>query len=134
MKTLVQVLFLNNHLSGCLPYEIGFLKIVTVFDVGFNQLTGLIPHSFACLAKMQLLNLAQNLFYGLVPEMVYTSPNMVNLYLSYNYFAKVSPECRKLIMRNALGVRMNWSLESSMVPFVDVLLNYGMGRGHTTLN
>ena len=114
LKTLVEVLFLNNQLSGYLPYEIGFLKIATAFDVGFNQLMVPIPHSFAYLAKMQLLNLAQNLFYGPVPEMVCTLPNLVNLSLSYNYFAQVSPECRKLIMRNALGVRMNCILDLSM--------------------
>ena len=110
-KTLVEVLFLNNQLSGCLPYEIGLLKIATVFDVGFNQLTGPIPHSFACLDKMQELNLAQNQFYGPVPEMVCTLRNLVNLSLSYNYFTQVGPECRKLIKSNRLDVRMNCILD-----------------------
>ncbi|XP_057494623.1 uncharacterized protein At4g06744-like isoform X3 [Actinidia eriantha] len=110
-KTLVEVLFLNNQLSGCLPYEIGLLKIATVFDVGFNQLTGPIPHSFACLDKIQELNLAQNQFYGPVPEMVCTLRNLVNLSLSYNYFTQVGPECRKLIKSNRLDVRMNCILD-----------------------
>nr|CAD1824927.1 unnamed protein product [Ananas comosus var. bracteatus] len=33
-NTLLEVLFLNNLLSGCLPYEIGLLKKATVFDAG----------------------------------------------------------------------------------------------------
>ncbi|KAF7811012.1 uncharacterized protein G2W53_031988 [Senna tora] len=39
-ETLMEVLFLNNHLTGCVPYEIGFLTKLTVLDAGNNQLTG----------------------------------------------------------------------------------------------
>ncbi|KAL2477280.1 Leucine-rich repeat (LRR) family protein [Forsythia ovata] len=67
-KTLIEVLFLNNQLSGCLPCEIGLLGKTRVFDVSRNFLTGPIPQSFACLFKMEILNLANNQFYGPVPE------------------------------------------------------------------
>ncbi|KAI3525430.1 hypothetical protein L1887_04211 [Cichorium endivia] len=106
--TLLEVLFLNNQLTGCLPYEIGLLKKSTVFDVGFNQLTGPIPHSFQCLQKMELLNLAQNKFYGDVPEAVCSQlPNLSNFTLSYNYFTQVGPQCRKLIKNGVLDIKMN---------------------------
>ncbi|KAG5581543.1 hypothetical protein H5410_052170 [Solanum commersonii] len=106
-KSLREVLFLNNQLTGCLPYEIGLLSKATVFDVSKNQLTGKIPHSFGCLAKMEILNLAQNQFYGAVPELVCKLCNLKNLTLSYNYFTEVGPECKKLIQKKVLDVRMN---------------------------
>lgn len=106
-KTLREVLFLNNQLSGCLPYEIGLLNKATVFDVSNNQLTGKIPQSFGCLAKMQILNLARNQFYGPVPELVCKLSNLKNLTLTYNYFTEVGPECKKLIQKKVLDVRMN---------------------------
>ncbi|KAJ0700666.1 putative leucine-rich repeat domain superfamily [Helianthus annuus] len=110
-NTLLEVLFLNNQLTGCLPYQIGLLKKATVFDVGFNMLHGPIPHSFQCLEKMELLNLAGNKFNGVVPEEVCSLPNLSNFTLSYNYFTQVGPQCRKLIKKGVLDVRMNCILD-----------------------
>ncbi|KAM0025055.1 putative leucine-rich repeat domain superfamily [Helianthus debilis subsp. tardiflorus] len=110
-NTLLEVLFLNNQLTGCLPYQIGLLKKATVFDVGFNMLHGPIPHSFQCLEKMELLNLAGNKFNGVVPEAVCSLPKLMNFTLSYNYFTQVGPQCRKLIKNGVLDVRMNCILD-----------------------
>ncbi|XP_023729696.1 uncharacterized protein At4g06744 [Lactuca sativa] len=106
-NTLLEVLFLNNQLTGCLPYEIGLLRKSTVFDVGFNDLTGLIPHSLQCLEKMELLNLAHNKFYRIVPESVCSLPNLLNFTVSYNYISQVGPKCRELIKKGILDVKMN---------------------------
>nr|KYP42569.1 Uncharacterized protein At4g06744 family [Cajanus cajan] len=73
-STLVEVLLLNNLLTGCLPYEIGFLGNVTLFDAGGNLLTGPIPWSFGCLKKVEQLNLARNFLYGQVPEVDLVDP------------------------------------------------------------
>uniref|UniRef100_A0A2N9H588 Leucine-rich repeat-containing N-terminal plant-type domain-containing protein n=1 Tax=Fagus sylvatica TaxID=28930 RepID=A0A2N9H588_FAGSY len=106
-NTLLEVLFLNNKLNGCLPYEIGYLKKSTVFDVGGNLLTGPIPQSFGCLAKMELLSLANNQFYGTIPESLCKLPNAYNFSLSYNFFTQVGPWCRRLIRARRLDVRRN---------------------------
>ncbi|XP_057419394.1 uncharacterized protein At4g06744 [Lotus japonicus] len=109
-KTLTEVLFLGNQFDGCLPYEIGYLKRATVFDVSNNHLTGPIPQSFACLEKIRFLNLAQNKFYGKVPESVCVLPgirNNGNFSLSDNYFTEVGPECWKLIKSKVLDVSKN---------------------------
>ncbi|KAM3742839.1 hypothetical protein ACB098_07G098600 [Castanea mollissima] len=111
--TLIEVLFLSNSLTGCLPYEIGLLIYATVFDVSCNQLIGPIPLSFQCLFKIELLVLAQNQFYGEVPEAVCKLPNLLNFSLSYNYFTQVGPICRKLIDKKILDVRMNCILDLS---------------------
>ncbi|KAM0011894.1 putative leucine-rich repeat domain superfamily [Helianthus debilis subsp. tardiflorus] len=110
-NTLLEVLFLNNKLTGCLPYQIGLLKKATVFDVGSNSLTGPIPLSFQCLRKMELLNLARNKFHGEVPEAVCGLPGLSNFTVSYNYFTQVGPQCRKLIKNGVLDVKMNCILD-----------------------
>lgn len=108
LSTLTEVLFLNNQLTGCLPYEIGFLQEATVFDAGNNQLTGPLPFSLSCLEKVELLNLAGNLLFGMVPEVVCGElGNLVNFSLSDNYFTNVGPLCRILIQRGVLDVRNN---------------------------
>ncbi|KAK4284556.1 hypothetical protein QN277_001373 [Acacia crassicarpa] len=109
-KTLTEVLFLGNQFSGCLPFEIGFLKNAVVFDVSKNSLTGPIPESFACLEKIRFLNLANNRFYGAVPESVCKLPGIQtdgNFSLAGNYFSKVGPECVKLIKSKVLDVSQN---------------------------
>ncbi|EHA8590464.1 putative Leucine-rich repeat extensin-like protein 4 [Cocos nucifera] len=108
--TLIEVLFLNNLLSGCLPYEIGLLTKATVFDAGTNQITGPIPLSFGCLMKVEQLNLAQNLLYGEVPDVVCLLADfgkLANLSLSSNYFTSLGASCLKLIKRGILDVRRN---------------------------
>lgn len=98
---------MNNKLSGCLPYEVGFLKELQVFDVGSNLLTGPLPRSLACLEKIELLNFANNLFYWEIPEEVCALVKLGNLSLSDNFFTKVGPVCRKLINNGVLNVRQN---------------------------
>ncbi|KAJ4778738.1 Leucine-rich repeat (LRR) family protein [Rhynchospora pubera] len=109
-STVLEVLFLNNQLSGCLPYEIGYLRDITVFDAGLNKLTGHIPLSFGCLSNVQELNLAQNYLYGEVPEVVCQlarTGNLVNLSLSDNFFTALGVNCWDLIHNNVLDVRWN---------------------------
>ncbi|XP_044508088.1 uncharacterized protein At4g06744-like [Mangifera indica] len=106
-STLQEVLFLNNLLSGCLPYELGFLKEATVIDASHNLLTGPLPLSLGCLRKIEQLNFAGNLLYGEVPEVLCTVGNLLNLSLSNNYFTKVGPSCKKLINSGILDVTSN---------------------------
>ena len=107
LSFLTEVLFLNNQLTGCLPYEIGFLKEAKVFDASNNQLTGPLPFSLGCLDKVEQLNFAGNLLYGTVPEVVCGLENLVNFSLSNNYFMNVGLRCRSLIERGVLDVGNN---------------------------
>ncbi|KAA0031320.1 leucine-rich repeat family protein [Cucumis melo var. makuwa] len=106
-KNLIEVLFSNNKLSGCLPMEIGLLENTILFDASNNSLTGPIPYSFACLAKIQLLNFADNTLYGAVPEGVCKLPNIQNLTLRNNFITQVGPVCRSLISKKVLDVSGN---------------------------
>lgn len=107
LSTVTEVLLLNNELTGCLPYEIGFLKEALVFDVGNNRLTGPLPFSLACLDKVEQLDFAGNLLYGMVPEVVCELEDLENFSLSNNYFTNVGPLCRSLIERGVVDVRNN---------------------------
>ncbi|CAI9262146.1 unnamed protein product [Lactuca saligna] len=107
LSGLSEVLLLNNMLSGCLPYEIGFLKETVVFDAGNNLLTGPLPFSLGCLKKAEVLNFAGNLLYGMVPEVVCAMSSLANLSLSDNYFIQVGPICRGLMKKGVLDVRKN---------------------------
>lgn len=107
LSSLTEVLLLNNQLTGCLPYEIGYLKEATVFDASKNQLTGPLPFSLGCLEKVDQLNFARNLLYGMVPEMICVLDDLGNFSLSDNYFTHVGPLCRILIEQGVLDVSKN---------------------------
>lgn len=109
MSSLSEVLFLNNDFTGCIPYEIGFLRGASVIDIGGNKLTGPLPLSLTCLEKVEQLNFAGNLLFGVIPEAVcmLLRENLVNLSLSDNYFTHVGPWCRGLFERGVLDVRNN---------------------------
>ncbi|PKA50628.1 Uncharacterized protein AXF42_Ash017967 [Apostasia shenzhenica] len=86
--SLVEVLFLNNRLSGCLPFEVGLLRRSTV----------------------EQLNLAGNQLYGTVPDVVCRLAQvgkLANFSLSSNYFTGIGKSCRGLIKSGLLDVRRN---------------------------
>ena len=106
-STLLEVLLLNNRLTGCLPHEKGFLRNTTIFDVAGNYLTGPLPCSFGCLDKIELLNFAGSLLYGPILEVICSLQNLANFLLSNNYFTAVGPLCMKLVKSGVLDVRKN---------------------------
>lgn len=108
--TLSEVLFLNNRFSGCLPYEIGLVEGLTVFDAGGNEIKGPIPLSFGCLSDVEQLNLAGNQLYGHVPDVLCAlakTGKLGNLSLSDNYFHSVGRLCMELVRSRVLDVKKN---------------------------
>ncbi|KAJ1273402.1 hypothetical protein BS78_06G277600 [Paspalum vaginatum] len=108
--TLSEVLFLNNRLSGCLPYEVGLVEGLAVFDAGGNEIAGPIPLSFGCLRDVEELNLAGNQLYGQVPDVVCLlarTGKLANLSLSDNFFHSVGHHCMELVRSRVLDVRRN---------------------------
>ncbi|KAI5005638.1 hypothetical protein ZWY2020_032881 [Hordeum vulgare] len=110
-NTLLEVVLLNNQLSGCLPHELGMLTKTSVIDAGMNQLTGPIPSSFACLTSVEQLNLAGNRLYGEVPDALCNlagpAGRLANLTMSSNYFTSVGPACDALIKDGLLHMKQN---------------------------
>ncbi|KAF7090004.1 hypothetical protein CFC21_092839 [Triticum aestivum] len=109
--SLLEMLLLNNQLSGCLPNELGMLTKTAVIDAGMNQLTGPIPSSFSCLSSVEQLNLAGNRLYGQVPDalckLAGPAGRLSNLTLSGNYFTSVGTACSALIKDGVLDVKHN---------------------------
>ncbi|CAN4122641.1 unnamed protein product [Withania somnifera] len=107
MSSLTEILLLNNLLSGCLPYELGFLNEAVVFDAGNNRLTGPLPFSLGCLENVEILNFARNQLYGIVPDVICALGNSVNLSLSDNYLKGFGPSCLRLLENGVLDLRNN---------------------------
>lgn len=105
--SLLELLLLNNQLSGCLPHELGMLTKTTVIDAGKNQLTGPIPSSFSCLSSVEQLNLGENRLYGQVPDALCKLGRLANLTLAGNYFSSVGPACAALVKDGVLDVKRN---------------------------
>ncbi|XP_006647518.1 uncharacterized protein At4g06744-like [Oryza brachyantha] len=110
--SLLEVLLLNNQLSGCLPHEIGMLTKAAVIDASMNQLAGPIPSSFSCLTSVEQLNLGSNSLYGEIPDALCKlaagpAGRLANLTLSSNYFTSVGPSCLPLIKDGVLNVKNN---------------------------
>uniref|UniRef100_A0A0E0NHS9 Leucine-rich repeat-containing N-terminal plant-type domain-containing protein n=1 Tax=Oryza rufipogon TaxID=4529 RepID=A0A0E0NHS9_ORYRU len=110
--SLLELLLLNNQLSGCLPHELGMLTKAAVIDAGMNQLTGPIPSSFSCLTSVEQLNLGGNRLYGEIPDALCKlaagpAGRLANLTLSSNYFTSVGPACLSLIKDSVLNVKNN---------------------------
>ncbi|KQK00346.1 hypothetical protein BRADI_3g48770v3 [Brachypodium distachyon] len=105
--SLLELLLLNNQLSGCLPHELGMLTKTTVIDAGKNQLTGPIPQSFSCLSSVEQLNLGENRLYGQVPDALCKLGRLANLTLAGNYFSSVGPACSALVKDGVLDVKRN---------------------------
>ncbi|PWA41990.1 Leucine-rich repeat-containing protein [Artemisia annua] len=91
-----QLLLINTNLSGCFPYEVGWLYKLRVLDVSSNNLVGEIPYSIAGLAPLEQLNLAHNMMTGVVPLGVCELPNLLNFTFSYNYFVEEEGICGNL--------------------------------------
>lgn len=94
-----EILFLNNHLTGCIPEGVGFLTEMEVLDVSHNSLTGHLPETISCLSGIEVLNLAYNQLSGVLPDLVCSLKNLANLTVSYNFFSGFSQECSKLFSR-----------------------------------
>uniref|UniRef100_A0A803N1D6 Uncharacterized protein n=2 Tax=Chenopodium quinoa TaxID=63459 RepID=A0A803N1D6_CHEQI len=107
LSALTEVLLMSNQLTGCLPYELGFLNQVTAFDISHNKLTGPLPFSLACMERASLLDFSANLLYGMVPDIICQLPNLTKFSLSDNYFNQVGPSFRNLIDRGILDVANN---------------------------
>ncbi|CAD6265893.1 unnamed protein product [Miscanthus lutarioriparius] len=110
--SLLEILLLNNQLSGCLPHELGMLTNAAVIDAGMNHLTGPIPSSFSCLSSVEQLNLAGNRLYGEVPDALCKlaagpAGRLANLSLSGNYFTSIGPACAAMIKDGVLDVTKN---------------------------
>ncbi|GAB2222446.1 hypothetical protein Droror1_Dr00013666 [Drosera rotundifolia] len=107
LSNITEVLLENNQFAGCLPYQLGLLKQLTLLDISKNQLTGPLAFSFGCLENAEVLNFAENLLYGIVPDLVCELRNLANLKLSRNYFQGLGQACWNLIKSGVLDARNN---------------------------
>lgn len=102
-NTLEELLLINTSISGCLPFEVGFLYKLRVLDVSFNQIVGPIPYSIAGLAHLEIINLDHNKMSGIVPQGVCVLPNLANFTFSYNFFCEEEGVCGNLTSKGIVS-------------------------------
>lgn len=73
-----------NHLTGTLPYHLGFLQELTNLSLQGNSLTGSIPAALVFLQKLTVLNLSTNTFSGSIPATLGFTQSLKSLNLSGN--------------------------------------------------
>lgn len=94
--TLNEVILTNSGLEGCLPWNIGCLDKLRVFDVSNNKLDGSLPESMGGMKSLELLNVANNGFSGQIPASVCSLHKLESFNSSSNYFCGQPEMCVRL--------------------------------------
>ncbi|XP_077252008.1 inactive leucine-rich repeat receptor-like serine/threonine-protein kinase At1g60630 [Tasmannia lanceolata] len=74
----------HNKLSGPIPEEIGYLKIMVELAISYNILEGSVPSTIVNLTKLSILHLFSNKLSGPIPNEISDLKNMAQLYMSSN--------------------------------------------------
>ncbi|XP_076961048.1 receptor-like protein EIX2 [Bidens hawaiensis] len=84
--------FWGNNLIGSVPQNIGYLKNLITFDLGFNFISGQIPDSIGSLTNLKTLVLNANLITGTIPNSIGRLSLLDRLDLSNNQLTESLPE------------------------------------------
>ncbi|GKB09298.1 leucine-rich repeat-containing protein, partial [Tanacetum coccineum] len=76
--------FWGNYLVGYLPENLGRLRNLITFDLGFNFLTGEIPESIGTLPNLETLVINENSISGAIPDSIGQLSALKRLDLSHN--------------------------------------------------
>lgn len=100
-----KIYFLKSLLTEYIPYELGFLRIAILIDIGFNMLTtSSLSYSQECL-KMWINWILFIICYLDKSQKWYVhTKKKWFLLLSYNCFTKVGSSCRELIKNEVFNV------------------------------
>jgi len=126
----------ENHISGKIPVELGYLVGLTVLSMGFNNFEGIIPTTFGNFQKMQKLYLSGNKLSGDMPPFIGNLSQLFDLRLELNMFqGKIPPsigDCQNLQYLDLSHNKFNGSipLELFSLSSLSILLNLS----HNTLS
>lgn len=84
--------FWGNNLVGFIPENLGYLKNLIIFDLGFNFISGQIPDSIGSLPNLQTLILNANSISGTIPSSIGRLSLLEWMDLSNNQLTTSLPE------------------------------------------
>lgn len=97
-----------NHLTGALPYHLGFLQELTTLSLQGNDLAGQIPSALVFLQKLKVLNLSSNNLTGNIPVTLGLTLSLTSLNLSGNTLSGSIPVTFALLSKlRALDLSSN---------------------------
>ncbi|CAI9273907.1 unnamed protein product [Lactuca saligna] len=111
--------FWGNYLVGYIPENLGVLKNLITFDLGFNFLTGQIPESVGTLPNLKTLILNANSISGQIPNSIGKLSFLDRLDLSNNLLIGSLPESlgnlSRLTFLNVYNNLLNGSVNSNQL-------------------
>ncbi|VAI61567.1 unnamed protein product [Triticum turgidum subsp. durum] len=108
----------RNNFSGPIPTVIGLMQALAVLDLSLNQLSGPIPSILGNLTYTEKLDLNDNKLTGLIPPELGKLTALYDLNLANNEFEGMIPDnissCKSLVSFNAYGNKLNGTIPSSL--------------------
>ncbi|KAJ3230485.1 hypothetical protein HDU81_004474 [Chytriomyces hyalinus] len=104
LKLLVTLRLDDNNLTGFIPAEIESLTSLNYLCLDHNNLSGLIPHQLGALTQLKIMNLRHNCFTGRVPVELGRLDKLTTLYMSG------SPELELVIPEGITAGGVVWNL------------------------
>ncbi|KAJ3407624.1 hypothetical protein CcCBS67573_g01868 [Chytriomyces confervae] len=104
LKLLVTLRLDDNNLTGFIPAEIESLTNLNYLCLDHNSLSGLIPHQLGALTQLKIMNLRHNCFSGRVPVELGRLDKLTTLYMSG------SPELELVIPEGITAGGVVWNL------------------------
>ncbi|TVU40167.1 hypothetical protein EJB05_13617, partial [Eragrostis curvula] len=91
IDSLIEMYLSHYFLSGALPSDLRYMKMVDQMDLSANQLVGSIPISFSNHQMLTYFNLSHNSFEGSIPDSFRQLTNLWTLDLSSNNLSGTIP-------------------------------------------
>lgn len=88
----VQLILINNQLSGTIPFNIGNLTRLQTLFLNTNQLSGAIPPEIGNLTQLEYLTLHQNHLTGVLPPTIGNLSRLIFLHLAENQLSGTIPK------------------------------------------
>ncbi|TVU29232.1 hypothetical protein EJB05_20790, partial [Eragrostis curvula] len=82
---------LENHLTGVIPPNVGFLINLVGLDLQRNNLTGIIPPLLGNITTLQFVILGENKLNGIIPDNIWHMKNIVWLNLGNELPSNIGP-------------------------------------------